>query len=143
MKKTACLAAGIALALGLLGAGTFVRSATKGDRSDEINRLQKERFDALHQVVEMVEVTYRNGRTSYDSLVQASSQLLNAELDLAKDHDARLAVLQRQVELLESWEKVAQARYEAAEDSQAAVLTAHAATLEGRIRLLREQDEGH
>ena len=56
--------------------------------------------------------------------------------------DARIAVLQRQVDLLESWEKVAEARYKAAEDSQTAVLTSHAAVLDARIRLLREQGEG-
>lgn len=137
--KTVFLSAAIALALGLLGVGQFARSDTNNDQSEEINRLQKERLDVLNKVVEMVEATYQNGRTGFDSLVQASSQLLDAELDMAKDHDARLVVLQRQVELFDSWEKIADARFKAAEDSQATVLTAHAATLEAKIRLLREQ----
>lgn len=140
--KPVCTIGIVALAIGAIyftperPANSEPRAATS---SAKLTALLKERRDTLKQLVKIVEARYRNGAATEESVIQASLQLQQAELDLAKTRRERIAICKRTVELLRKQEKIAQARFEAARGTREDVLSARAARLQAEIQMLREQ----
>ena len=120
-------------------AGGETTDATQGQKIEE---LLKERRDTLQQLVDVVTAEYRQGTTGFESVARATDQLIEAELDLAKDAETRITILQRRLELMKSLFSMVEARFESGQVTQAQVLAAKAALLESRIHLAREQAGG-
>lgn len=55
---------------------------------------------------------YRSGQKSFDSVVRAKDRLIDAELELASDHQQRLALLRQQVKMFESLSAATDKRFE-------------------------------
>lgn len=109
------------------------------DGSAALNTLLKERRDTLRQLVTVATANYRIGQTTFDSVIRASDQLINAELDLAEDASARIALYEKRIALLKDLEQIAEAKFRTGHATQEDVLAAKAALLEARIQLLRER----
>lgn len=134
----------IVVAASMLAVGVFACPIASGEtkeanQAQQLENLLKDRQATLRQLVEFVTAEYRNGTTGFDSVVRATDQLLDADLELAEDAKARIAILQKRVELMKSLFSMVEARSEIGQVSQAQVLAAKAAMLESEIRLAREQ----
>lgn len=128
------------LAISLLVVPIAARSATKQQgQPQRLEELLKAKQATLQQLVELVTVEYRNGVTGFDAVVRATDQLLDAELALAKEANARVTILKKRVKLMKSLLAMVEARFEAAQVSRSQVLAAKAAMLDSLIRLTREQ----
>lgn len=127
------------LAVGML-AWPFAFAETKqANQARQLDDLLKDRQATLRQLVEFVTEEYRNGTTGFDTVVRATDQVLDADLELAKNAEARIAILQKRVELRNSLFSLVETRFKAGQVTQAQVLAAKAAMLESEIRLAREQ----
>ncbi|MGE5192217.1 MAG: hypothetical protein ACM3U2_06900 [Deltaproteobacteria bacterium] len=145
-----------ALLLGLPAVGAIVASRGLADpppaerRSDaeKLTALLKERRDTLKQIVDEAERDRRDGMVSAAVVSRATIDWLNAELDLAADHAARVAVHERIVAHLRKIEaalenaanttKPAQTRARAHSESYE-FLSVKAARCQAEIALLRER----
>jgi outer membrane protein TolC len=118
----------------------FAFAETKqANQARQLDDLLKDRQATLRQLVEFVTEEYRNGTTGFDTVVRATDQVLDADLELAKNAEARIAILQKRVELRNSLFSLVETRFKAGQVTQAQVLAAKAAMLESEIRLAREQ----
>ena len=115
---------------------------TDANQAQKIEELLKERRDTLQQLVEVVTAEYRQGVSGFEPVVRATDQLIDVELELAKNAKGRITILQRRVELMKSLFSMVEARFKAGQVTQAQVLAAQAALLESRIHLAREQADG-
>lgn len=112
------------------------------DDAEELKSLLTERRDTLRQLVTVVGDQYRAGRSSLESVVRASDQLLIAELDLAEGRDSQLGFYKQRVNLLRDFEKVSKTRFQAGQVGQEDVLSVQAARLSAEIELFRAQSSG-
>ncbi len=131
----------------VLVVGLFAWPAANGEKqADEqphsLEALLKERQATLRQLVEVVTAGYRQGTMGYDAVARATEQMLDADLALAEDADARIAIFQRRIDLMESVLSMVEANFATGQASQAQVLTARAELLESRILLAREEARG-
>jgi outer membrane protein TolC len=88
--------------------------------------------------MDVVVSQYRAGAVDFNRILSAESQLADAELESAKNKDARIAACQKQAGLCRDVEKICQARL-AVDGTDADVLGASAERLTAEIRLLREK----
>jgi outer membrane protein TolC len=140
----------IALSVVLVGlgavAGLFVSSGlaepttvVRGPDAEKLTALRKERRDVLRQAVKESEEAYRHGVIPYTSIPRITVNLLNAELDLASDRAARIAIRERAVDQFREIEKAVAERVEAAVADRTDLLEARAVRLQAEIDLLRER----
>lgn len=142
----------IAFAVVLVGlcavAGLFVSSglaepaSVRGPDAEKLTALRKERRDLLQQALKLTEEGYRSGVVDFSSIPRISINLLNAELDLAPDHAARVIIREQIVERFKTIEKTAAQRVETAIADTTELLEAKAARLQAEIELLRERANG-
>ena len=78
--------------------------------AEKIAALRKERRDALLEASNAVEEAYRVDRIDYATVRRLKDELQDAELDLASDHAARVALRTRLVEQFREFEKAIAAR---------------------------------
>lgn len=112
------------------------------NQTQQLEQLLKERQATLQQLVEVVTAEYRSGTTGFDSVARATGQLIDAELDMAKNAESRITTLQRQVELMKSLFSTVEERFRNGQVSKSQVLAAKATMLESEIHLAREQADG-
>jgi outer membrane protein TolC len=129
----------LAVAVGMLTPTVVVGEAQPKKEAEKIDKLLQQRRDTLRQLVKVVTVEYQQGISGFESVYRASDQLIGAELDLAKNAEARIAILQRRVELMKNLFSLVDAKHKAGQGTTAQLLTAKAALLEAQIDLLREQ----
>jgi outer membrane protein TolC len=138
----------IALAVVLVGlgsaAGLFVSSGLAepttdvlGPDGEKLTALRKERRDVLRQAVKETEEAYRHGVIPYTSIPRITMNLLNAELDLASDRDARVAIRERAVDQFREIEKIVAEQAKNAVATNTDLLEAKAVRLQAEIDLLR------
>ena len=132
----------LAVAVGVLACPIAGGETKEANQSQKLEELLKERQSTLRQLVAVVTEEYRNGATGFESVARATDQLIDAELDLAKNAAARTAILQRRVELMKSLFSMVETRFKAGQVTQAQVLAAQAGLLESQIQLAREQADG-
>ena len=91
---------GLGAALGFsVSAGlTEPTTVTRGPDAEKITALRKERRDALLEASNAVEEAYRVDRIDYATVRRLKAELLDAELDLAPNHAARVVVRKQLVE---------------------------------------------
>jgi hypothetical protein len=107
------------------------------DSSAKIKELQKERIEALKQLVAISAKLYQSARASYDEALDAQVLLLKAELDAAEKPSDRVALYKDFVEMMKGYEKMAAAQKQAGRGTDAAVLKFKAKRLEAEIQLER------
>jgi hypothetical protein len=82
-----------------VGAGFAGRTAeVRGADAEKVTALRKERRDALLEASSAAEQNYKVERTDFATVRRLKTELLDAQLDLAPDHDARVAIRKRFVE---------------------------------------------
>jgi hypothetical protein len=139
----------IALSVVLVGigavAGLFVSSGlaesvtvVRGPYIEKLTTLRKERRDVLRQAVKETEEGYRQGVIPFTSIPQLTIKLLNSELDLASDRDARVAIRERAVDHFREIERIVAEQVKNAVAPNADLLEAKAVRLQAEIDLLRE-----
>ncbi len=131
---------GLGAAIGLSVSAGFAEptAQVRGVDEKKITALRKERRDALLEASDAAEQMYRIARSDYASVGRLKAELLNAELDLAPDHAARVAVRERLVEQLREIEQAVNGRVEAARAVRSELLEAKAARLKAEIDLALE-----
>jgi outer membrane protein TolC len=110
--------------------------------SEKLTALRKERRDALRGAVDVAMALYRNARIEQGPVLRITNTLLNAELDLAPDRAARIALREQTIKQLRSIEEIAVTRKESARGTQFDILEVQADRLQAEINLLLEISDG-
>jgi len=108
------------------------------DTVAQVESRLKERRDTLQRLVQILENGYRMGTVDFTRVASVAGKLADAELDLAKNKDERIAACRKQFEWCRGAEKVCQARFESGTVTESDVLEAKAERLKAEIRLLKE-----
>ena len=133
----------LAISVGVLAWPVAGGEAKETNQSQKLEELLKERRDTLRQLVDVVTGQYRNGTTGFESVARATDQLIDADLELTKNPEGRIAILQRRVELMKGLFAMVDMKFKNGLVTQAQVLAAKAALLQSQIHLTREQaDDG-
>ena len=130
-------------ALTALGAAasTFPPSATAQPTDEDAAALKKllvQRRDAARIELDSYEHRVRNGLAA-DVPVPGALRLLESELDLAADREARLKVLREHADRMRRFEDVQQTLFRAGRLSREALAVVEWHRLDAEIRLLREK----
>ncbi len=113
------------------------------DPAAQLKSLMEERRDALQKAVNILNGYFQTGTVTLEVVVSAMTKSADAELELAKNKDERIAIYRKQVEFCRNVEKLCQARFDAGTVTEVDVLQAKAERLKVEIQLLREQGAGH
>lgn len=105
--------------------------------NDPVEKLLKERQSVLQQLVEVQIAEYRTGNSHFAGVVQARQQLLEVELELARDAARRIKLLEDFVRMTDELHKIAEAQFKAGNASIADVLQSKALALGAQTELLR------
>lgn len=141
MKK---LIAAIALITMLMLIGVLSATAVVGEDSpdkpidNQIAKLQAERIATLRQVVRELETMHRDGNAVTLQIHAARSDLIEAQLELATTKAERLTLLREHLQLAQSGEKLAEAKYKAGSWTHVECLQAKATRLQREIAVIRE-----
>jgi hypothetical protein len=121
--------------------GMSVTVSVQRPMTDTDREALEKRRAVLFQLVKIQTEAYRQGKASLEGMVEAHQELVQVELELATTDDDRVKLLEESVQLARDLEKIATARYQAAEASQGDVLKAQAARLRAETDLLRQRQE--
>ncbi len=111
----------------------------KDDAAAQIKAAQKERVEALTEVVKIDTELYETGWTELVTLIQAKADLANAQVDAADTSEAKVLVLAKAVKAQTEFVRVTEARAQAGLDANADVDRERSRLLDFKIRLLRER----
>lgn len=103
--------------------------------ADKVKDLQKERIATLKALAEVTTKLAVNGRAPLEEALEARLLLLEAEADAAEKEADRITLYTGCVDTLKEYEKLADARKQAALGTEATVLKIKARRLEVEIRL--------
>ena len=103
--------------VGLVGLGALIglsvpaglaepTAEVRGPDAEKITALRKERRDALLEAHNTAEQMARTEDTDYATVKRLRDELLNAELEVASDHAARVAIRKRMVDRLRGIEQL-------------------------------------
>ncbi|MBI1248333.1 hypothetical protein GC197_10910 [bacterium] len=127
-------AAFVTLSFALLVLGLTARSVI-ADEAEKPRDLRQERLDALHKVVEYAEKGFQTARATYEEVIQANIELLNAQLEYCESNQERIEILKQYLGELKKAEELAQARVHAGRGSDKEVQQAKAERLRVEIEL--------
>jgi hypothetical protein len=114
-------------------AGPALDKATQA----KVQRLQEQRRDVLRAALAGREKLFQTGQTTLEAVVNASNQLLNAELEMAPTDGARIAAHQRHFEKARMWHELTKVRQAAGRGTAVEALEAQAVVLAAEIGLLK------
>lgn len=104
-----------------------------------IATVQKERIEALQELVKFCMQQFKHGTTPFDSVASAQEELINARLDATDKGDERVALLTEQLKVADSMLHYIDVRYRAAAGAtRADFLRAKSHYLQVKIKLLQE-----
>jgi outer membrane protein TolC len=109
--------------------------------SHPLQSLLKERVDTLRHLVEILDAQSQSGVVTKETVILASNQLLDAELELAKTKADRVALHEKLVGNLRRLEEFANGQYRDGRCTLDGPLRAKAARLKAEIQLLREKGQ--
>jgi len=129
----------------LSGVGLFGSQAlsgpTRGKGEDPVLRdLLTQKRALLQQVETDREAEYRAGAATTEQVEQAAIAVIQADLEMARTRQERIALHQKWVEITTKIEKMATARYRAATTTQTPLREAQIARIEAEIALEREKN---
>jgi hypothetical protein len=131
------------LTAGLLAVASFLvmssqpRAAQEKAPSAHQMELLKERLGVLQQVHEVASALFSHARCSFEEVLAARRQLLQAQLEAATTDKERIEILEKMVEEATKTEEVAKRLKESAQASELPVLQAKADRLTAEIQLDR------
>jgi hypothetical protein len=113
------------------------------DEASELKSLQKEQIAALSQRVKVLTRQNQVGGVDFDQVCMAQMDLYDAKLDATDKPNERIAVLEEQLKMAESAQKLVEMRFATggAGTTQANVLSAKSLCLKIKIRLVRERSK--
>lgn len=117
-------------------------TTAKAETDSKVKELQQQRIATLKEIVEGLNVQRQSGRGSFEETLEATVQLLNAELEVATNDAERIKICENIVKQFATLEEVAQAAREGARGTYTAVLKAKAKRLEAEIVLERMKGRG-
>lgn len=132
---------GLGIILGMLLSPGLADQAATSPRGNKANltSLLTERRDTLRQLAEEFTKRYQQGQISYAPVSQATIDWLHAELELAPDKAARVALHERIVEHFREREKAFSKELLSGVGQNSDLLIAKAARLQAQVDLLREE----
>jgi hypothetical protein len=135
---------GVGVTTGLLVSSGLAEptAVVRGPNPENLTALRKERRDTLRDAADVAMALYRKARIEQGPVLRIINTLLNAELDLAPDRAARIALRERTIKQLKSIEELAVTQKEAARGTQMEILEAQADRLQAEIDLLLEKGDG-
>jgi outer membrane protein TolC len=113
--------------------------ASADDETPVLKELLTQRRDTLQRLLELRSEQFRSGQGSYRDVQDVVNELIDAKLQLATDHTARINLLQEHVKSLRKFEEATESLVKVGQGSQADVLVAQAARLKAQIRLVQEE----
>ena len=128
------LSALILVALLIAPAGAQEKPSIE-ESTKKIKELQKERIETLEKVVGRAIAQFQRATSSYQDVLEAQTQLLQARLDTAEKESERIELYTKAIELLKQTEKVAQAQIAAGRETEMAALKIKARRLDVEIKL--------
>lgn len=136
-KATACSARSLVLAAKIK---MLREQSAKDDVAAQLKAAQKERVEALAELVKIDKELYDTKWTNFATLTQAKADLANARADAAETSEAKILVLteaaKEQAEFIQFTEKRAQVGFQ---DTDADVDRERLHLLDFKIRILRER----
>jgi len=135
---------GLGIATGLLVSSGLAQptAVDRGPNSEKLTALRKERRDTLRDAADVAMALYGKARIEQGPVLRITNTLLNAELDLAPDRAARIALREQTIKQFKAIEEVAAAQKEAARGTHMEILEAQANRLQAEIDLLLEKGGG-
>ena len=147
LTKLSSIAAGIvtlgflAAAGGLVAQDTYKREQNADEKQtgsdSKVRQLQKERLAVLKEIAADKNGRYQQGHLTADDALQATAEVLKAELELADSDDARIRVLAQLVQIAKELEDINDQRFKAGRCPPSDRLAAKANRLEAEIELER------
>lgn len=118
-----------------------MRALPPGTRDNELQKLLKDRYNVALKVAQVRVEEHLNGRSSVDSIFEQAKHLLTSELELTDIPKEHVKVREKQLQLAQDMEKVAQARYDSGRLSIADYEQARYFRLDAEIQLLRAKQK--
>jgi hypothetical protein len=109
------------------------------DEAAEVKSLQKELIATLSQKVDVLTRQNQSRTADYDQVCMAQMELYDAKLDATDKPDERVALLEEQLRMAESAQKLTETRFATGQVTEANVLSAKSLYLKIKIRLVRER----
>ena len=141
-RERQILVAASVIAVGVLAWPVAGGEKKEASQTEEIKDLLQKRQAILQELVKIVKEEYHTGRAGLESVVRATDQLTETELELAKDSKTRIAILERRLESMRTLFSLVDAKFSTGQVTQAQLLSARATLLAYRIALAREKAAG-
>lgn len=129
--QIACL-----LFFGLAGAAEAEEEASK-----RLRHLLVEKHETLQTISKQVIQAFQTGKASFEQVYRAKQAVLNSELALTEDMQARIEILEQHVALAKQFEENTARSFQLGETTQDAVLKARIDRLDAEISLVKAQDQ--
>ena len=107
--------------------------------SADVDSLLRESRDAFKQILAIAKMQYEEHSVSLDGVLQASIQLLDAELQLVTSRDERVRLHEKRVKNFKELEDVARRGHDAGTVTMKKVLLAKTMRIHAEIDLLQEK----
>ena len=114
-----------------------VETANVETANAKVRTLQQERVDVLQRAVELALEQYRAGALDFHSVYATQSDLLDAQLDIAKTREERIRVLRSQLKVAKESMAISEMRFDGGRTSKLEVYQAESAALRIEIQLLK------
>ncbi len=144
MKRLRCFLGAALFGIGKVCTGAAVAADSAGNAKDggtDLKSLQQEQIATLSKRVDILTRQYQAGAAVDDQVLTAQMELCEAKLDAADTPAERIAVLEEQLKMAESAEKLAQKQWDVGRVTEANVLAARSLTLKLKIKLARLRDK--
>ena len=135
--KSACLSA----VLLLIGVNAPAPASPEGLGWEEwqVKRLLLQQRDTLRAIESGIRTMREAGQANLEDLLHATRDRLAVELDLAESRDARLEILEQQIEVSRNFERVLEDRYQEGAGRRIDLLRVRAACLGFEIEHARQK----
>ncbi|WP_237226526.1 TolC family protein [Rubinisphaera sp. JC750] len=120
-------------------AGTAVEA--EEEASKRLRHLLVEKHETLQTISKQVIQAFQTGKASFEQVYRAKQAVLNSELALTEDMQARIEILEQHVALAKQFEENTARSFQLGETTQDAVLKARLDRLDAEISLVKAQHQ--
>ena len=138
MKKVLLITLFLSVAV-ILSNGQEPGTVAQARQTNAVKELLVQRLDTFRAIEEIFRHRQRVGNVGFDEVHRVVMARLGAELDLADSKQARIAILEKKVEIVKELEKGVSKRVERGKAAELDVLRARARRLKAEIALGREK----
>jgi hypothetical protein len=116
--------------------------SSQNEAHQKIVSLLKEKRDILQKKMDLLKKQFQSGTVTFDSVILATNQLLDAEFDLAATKEERIVICEKKLKNAQEYERIIKDKHKSGFQVLAtAVLDARAACLDAEIQLIREKSD--